>query len=40
MNDYLGRNNIDKKKDSVIDVIRKHRSKEREISKEKKEVER
>ena len=38
MNDYLGRDNTDKKKESVIGAIKKHRSEEREISKEKNKI--
>lgn len=37
MNEYLGRDKI-KKKESVVGAIKKHRSKEREISKEKNKI--
>ena len=37
MNEYLGRDKI-KKKESVVGTIKKHRSKEREISKEKNKI--
>lgn len=40
MNEYLGRNKTDKKKESVIGVIRKHRSEDRGISKEKNKISR
>ena len=36
MNDYLCRDKTEEKKESVIGAIRKHRSEEREFSKEKK----
>lgn len=39
MNEYLGRNKAEKK-ESVIGAIRKHRSEEREISKEKNKISR
>ena len=39
MNEYLGRNKVEKK-ESVIGAIRKHRSEEREISKEKNKISR
>ncbi|RRD39889.1 relaxase [Leptotrichia sp. OH3620_COT-345] len=35
MNDYLGRDNTDKKKESVIDTIKRHKAEEKEKSKEK-----
>ncbi|OOR97120.1 relaxase [Canicola haemoglobinophilus] len=38
MNEYLGRNKTEKKKESVIGAIKKHRSEEREISKEKNKI--
>ena len=38
MNDYLGRDKTEKKKESVIGAIKKHRSEEREISKEKNKI--
>lgn len=38
MNNYLGRNKTEKKKESVIGTIRKHQVKDKEIPKEKKEV--
>lgn len=38
MNDYLGRDKTEEKKESVIGAIRKHRSEEREFSKEKKKI--
>lgn len=38
MNDYLGRNKTEKKKESVIGAIRKHRSEERANSKEKNKI--
>ena len=38
MNEYLGRNKTDKKKESVIGAIRKHRSEDRGISKEKNKI--
>jgi len=38
MNDYLGRNETEKKKESIIGAIKKHRSEEREISKEKNKI--
>ena len=38
MDSYLGRNKTDKKKESVIGAIKKHRSEEREISKEKNKI--
>ena len=38
MNDYLGRNKMENKKESVIGVIRKHQSEERENPKEKKKI--
>lgn len=38
MNDYLGRDKTKKKKESLIGAIRKHRSEEREISKEKNKI--
>lgn len=37
MNEYLGRDKI-KKKESAVGAIKKHRSKEREISKEKNKI--
>ena len=37
MNDYLGRDKTEKK-ESVIGAIKKHRSEEREISKEKNKI--
>ncbi len=40
MNEYLGRNKTDKKKESVIGAIRKHRSEDRGISKEKNKISR
>ena len=40
MNEYLGRNKTDKKKESAIGAIRKHRSEDREISKEKNKISR
>lgn len=38
MNDYLDRNKMENKKESVIGVIRKHQSEERENPKEKKKI--
>ena len=38
MNEYMGRNKTEKKKESVIGSIKKHRSEEREISKEKNKI--
>ncbi len=38
MNSYLGMDKTEKKKDSVIGAIRKHRSEEREIFKEKNKI--
>ena len=38
MNNYLGRNKTEKKKESVIGAIRKHRSEERANSKEKNKI--
>ena len=38
MNDYLGRNETEKKKESIIGAIKKHRSEKREISKEKNKI--
>ena len=38
MNDYLGSDNTDKKKESVIGAIKKYRSEEREISEEKNKI--
>jgi len=40
MNEYLGRNKTDKKKESAIGAIRKHRSEDRGISKEKNKISR
>ena len=38
MNEYMGRNKTEKKKESAIGSIKKHRSEEREISKEKNKI--
>ena len=38
MNEYMGRNKTEKKKESVIGSIKKHQSEEREISKEKNKI--
>lgn len=38
MNDYLGRNETEKKKESIIGAIKKHRSEKRETSKEKNKI--
>lgn len=38
MNDYLGKGKTEKKKESVIGAIRKHRSEERANSKEKNKI--
>lgn len=38
MNDYLGRDKTEKKKESVIGTLRKHQSEERENPKEKKKI--
>ena len=38
MNDYLGRDKTEKKKESVIGMLRKHQSEERENPKEKKKI--
>lgn len=38
MNEYMGRNKTEQKKESVIGSIKKHRSEEREISKEKNKI--